>query len=84
MGRYPRYSQIVKDTVWALGMIIAMIGAWYKLQGDLKLTQQSVGQLTKDTLTLQESVKDLSSESAEHTTDIKVLETQINILGGSK
>lgn len=75
---------LLKDLVYVIALIGALFSAYHRLQQSVKENNLQTNQLIKDTTQLQIQVDKLSGTANSNSTDIKVIQTQLEILRGKQ
>lgn len=75
-----KYTALLKDMVYVIALILALAGAYYKMQQSIQTNNVKIDSLVEDISSLQAQVEKSSTLSNENSTGVKVLETQIEIL----
>lgn len=79
-----KYTDIVKDFAFIITIIVGLVAGWYQLKSDVSSTKSSIEHLQKENDQLVSAVTDISKRTSDNGTDIKVIETQLKLLGGSQ
>ena len=79
-----KYTDILKDFAFIITLICGLLAGWFQLKADVSATKTSIEFLQKQNQELTALVSDVSNRTSENITDIKVIETQLRLLGGQQ
>lgn len=77
-------TTVTKEVVFIFGLLFTLVGYWFKLNANISDTQKLVIELSNDTAKIQEKVDSINELTNANSTDIKVIQTQIDILRGKQ
>lgn len=81
---FRKYTDIIKDFAFIIALVAGLVAGWYQLKSDVSSTKSSIERLQKENDQLVSAVTDISKRTSDNGTDIKVIETQLKLLGGQQ
>jgi len=74
----------IKGVAPVVAIVVAMAMSWARLTSATSSNSKAIEQVAKDLSSLKIQLEKVSGVTADHETDIRVIETQLKALGGAR